>query len=131
MHQYSGLAFIMKSSRISILPATYENGAALPFYSNSIYDQNRFAALSFITGKEIVMGDLETEYQNYVQNVPSPREGDQPCSLIYLPLKLKDRILGVITVQSLSKKCVHRLSSLHVAKYCDLHYDCARKRRFI
>jgi C4-dicarboxylate-specific signal transduction histidine kinase len=84
-------------------PATYENGAALPFYSNSIYDQNRFAALCFISGKEVIMGDLETEYQNYLQQVSTPREGNQPVSLIYLPLKVKDRMLGVITVQSFQK----------------------------
>lgn len=84
-------------------PATYENGEALPFYSNSIYDQNRFAALCFISGKEIVMGDLETEYKNYLQNVPTPKQGSQPISLIYLPLKVKDRMFGVITVQSFQK----------------------------
>jgi len=84
-------------------PATYENGEALPFYSNSIYDQNRFAALCFISGKEIIMGDLETEYKNYLQNVPTPKQGSQPISLIYLPLKVKDRMFGVITVQSSQK----------------------------
>ncbi len=84
-------------------PATYENGAALPFYSNSIYDQNRFAALCFISGKEIIMGDLQTEYQHYLQNIPTPNQGEQPASLIYLPLKLKEKVMGVITVQSFQK----------------------------
>jgi signal transduction histidine kinase/tetratricopeptide (TPR) repeat protein len=84
-------------------PATYENGVALPFYSNSIYDENRFAGLSFISGKEIVMGDLEHEYQNFLQTIPVPKQGTQAVSLIYLPLKVKDKILGVITVQSFQK----------------------------
>ncbi len=84
-------------------PATYENGVALPFYSNSIYDENRFAGLSFLSGKEIVMGDLENEYQNFLQNIPVPKQGTQAVSLIYLPLKAKDKILGVITVQSFQK----------------------------
>ncbi|HEY6063231.1 MAG TPA: ATP-binding protein, partial [Chitinophagaceae bacterium] len=84
-------------------PATYENGVALPFYSNSIYDENRFAGLSFISGKEIVMGDLENEYQHFLQTIPVPKQGTQAVSLIYLPLKVKDRILGVITVQSFQK----------------------------
>ena len=84
-------------------PATYENGVALPAYSNSIYDENRFAGLSFISGKEIVMGNLEHEYQNYLQNLPAPKQGTQPVSLIYLPLKVKEKILGVITVQSFQK----------------------------
>ncbi|HKB44327.1 MAG TPA: tetratricopeptide repeat protein, partial [Chitinophagaceae bacterium] len=84
-------------------PATYENGIALPAYSNSIYDENRFAGLCFISGKEIVMGDLQTEYKNFLQNVPVPKQGQQPVSLIYLPLKVKEKIQGVITVQSFQK----------------------------
>ena len=84
-------------------PATYENGEALPFYSNSIYDENRFAGLCFISGKEIVMGDLQTEYMNYLQNMPTSGQGDQPVSLIYLPLRVKEKIVGVITVQSFQK----------------------------
>jgi signal transduction histidine kinase len=99
-----GIGIYNDESKKIDFPATYENGAALPFYSNSIYDQNRFAALCFISGKEIVMGDLETEYQHFLQTMPRPTQGDQPVSLIYLPLKVKDRILGVITVQSFQKQ---------------------------
>jgi signal transduction histidine kinase/tetratricopeptide (TPR) repeat protein len=84
-------------------PATYENGKALPFYTNSIYDENRFAALSFLSGKEIIMGDLEQDYQHFLQQVPVPKAGRQAVSLIYLPLKAKEKILGVITVQSFEK----------------------------
>jgi signal transduction histidine kinase len=84
-------------------PATYENGKALPFYSNSIYEENRFGALCFISGKEIIMGDLSKDYQNYIQSIPTPKAGSQAVSLIYLPLKAKERVLGVITVQSFEK----------------------------
>src|SRR5258705_7055956 len=84
-------------------PATYENGVALPAYSNSIYDENRFAGLCFLSGKEIEMGELKTEYKNYLQNVSVPKQGQQPVSLIYLPLKVKEKVQGVITVQSFQK----------------------------
>jgi tetratricopeptide (TPR) repeat protein len=84
-------------------PATYENGVALPAYSNSIHEENRFASLCFISGKEIVIGDLQNEYKNYVQNVLVPKQGQQPVSLIYLPLRVKEKMLGVITVQSFEK----------------------------
>ncbi len=84
-------------------PATYENGMALPAYSNSVYEENRFASLCFISGKEIVMGDLETEYKNWLQHVPAPKEGKQAASLIYLPLKSKEKMFGVVTVQSFQK----------------------------
>src|SRR4030095_2734205 len=84
-------------------PATYENGVALPAYSNSIYDENRFAGLCFLSGKEIIMGDLQSEYKKFLQNVPVPKQGQQPVSLIYLPLKVKEKVQGVITVQSFQK----------------------------
>src|SRR5436190_16640338 len=84
-------------------PATYENGVALPAYTNSIYEENRFASLCFISGKEIVMGDVQQEYKNYLQDVLVPKQGQQPVSLIYLPLKAKNRMFGVITVQSFQK----------------------------
>lgn len=98
-----GIGIYHEDTKQIDFPATYENGMALPAYSNSIYEQNRFASLCFISGKEIVMGDLETEYKNYLQHVPVPKEGQQPASLIYLPLKVKDRFFGVITVQSFQK----------------------------
>jgi signal transduction histidine kinase len=84
-------------------PATYENGEPLPFYSNSIYDENRFDATCFRTGDEIVMGDLGEEYKNYIQDIQKPKAGDQTVSIIYLPLKVKEKKLGVITVQSFQK----------------------------
>ena len=84
-------------------PATYESGVALPAYTNSVYEENRFASLCFISGKEIVMGDLQTEYKNYLQDVLVPKQGQQPISLIYLPLRVKEKIQGVITVQSFQK----------------------------
>jgi len=84
-------------------PATYENGVALPAYSNSIYEENRFASLCFISGKEVVMGDVETEHKNYLQHLPAPKQGQHAASLIYLPLRAKEKIFGVITVQSFQK----------------------------
>ena len=98
-----GIGIYHEDTKQIDFPATYENGEALPAYSNSIYEQNRFASLCFISGKEIVMGDLETEYKNYLQHVPVPKEGKQPASLIYLPLKVKDKMFGVITIQSFQK----------------------------
>ena len=81
-------------------PATYESGQALPFYTNDINDANRLAPLCFISGKEIIIGDLSKEYSNFLQTLPTPHVGEQPLSLIYLPLSAKEKKLGVITIQS-------------------------------
>ena len=98
-----GIGIYHEDTKQIDFPATYENGIALPAYSNSIFEENRFASLCFISGKEIVMGDLQIEYKNYLQNVPVPKQGQQPVSLIYLPLKAKEKMFGVITVQSFQK----------------------------
>jgi signal transduction histidine kinase len=81
-------------------PATYENGAVLPSYSNAIEDANRLSVSCFNEGKEIVMGNLDEQHKDYVQHIPTPVAGDQAVSLIYLPLMAKGEKLGVITVQS-------------------------------
>ena len=83
--------------------ATYENGQPLPFYTNSIYDENRFDVLCFRNRQEIIIGDLGKEYQTYIQQVQTPKAGDSTESLIYLPLTAKEKVLGVITVQSFEK----------------------------
>lgn len=84
-------------------PATYENGEALPFYTNAIDDKNRFGPLCFNSGKEIVIGDLYKEYKDHIQEVVKPHEGAQPVSIIFLPLTAKEKKLGVITVQSFQR----------------------------
>lgn len=83
-------------------PATYEDGKPLPFYTNAIDDKNRFAAICFGKGEEIIMGNLSEDYKKYVQDISTPH-GGQPVSLIFLPLVLKDKRLGVLTVQSFQK----------------------------
>lgn len=84
-------------------PATYEKGQQLPFYSNSIHDKNRFGAICFNSGKEFIMGNLDEQYKDYIQQLPDPHAGDQSVSLVYLPLTINEKKLGVITVQSFKK----------------------------
>lgn len=81
-------------------PATYEEGKSLPFYSNAIDDKNRLSSICLTSGKEIVIGNLHEEYSHFLQKMPTPHEGEQPLSLIFIPLVAKEKKLGVITVQS-------------------------------
>ncbi|RYF94622.1 MAG: GAF domain-containing protein, partial [Chitinophagaceae bacterium] len=98
-----GIGIYHAETKTIDFPATYENGEALAAYSNSVHDQNRFPGLCFVSEKEIVMGDLSMDYTHYLQELPAPMAGDQPVSLIYLPLKVKEKMLGVLTVQSFKK----------------------------
>jgi signal transduction histidine kinase/tetratricopeptide (TPR) repeat protein len=95
-----GIGIYNEVSKRIDFPATYENGAVLPSYSNGIEDKNRLSATCFNEGKEIVMSNLDEQHKDYVQHIPTPVAGDQAVSLIYLPLMAKGKKLGVITVQS-------------------------------
>ena len=95
-----GIGIYNKSLQIIEFPATYEDGQALPAYANELDDENRFAVICFKEGKEIIMSHVDEEHKSFIQQVPTPHEGKQAVSLIYLPLLVKDKKLGVITVQS-------------------------------
>ncbi|MFN3996597.1 ATP-binding protein [Algoriphagus sp.] len=98
-----GIGIYHEETQTLDFPATYENGEALNPYSNSIKDPNRLSALCFNTGNEIVINNLNEEYGKYLQKMPTPSKGEAPVSLIYLPLKVKGKMFGVITVQSFTK----------------------------
>ncbi len=107
-------------------PSTYENGQALPFYANSIDDKNRFGPICFTTGKEIIMGNLDKEYKNYIQEVLTPHEGEQPVSIIFLPVIAKEKKLGVITVQSFKENAYseyHLYMLRNIANYAAIAID--------
>lgn len=98
-----GIGIYHEDSQSLDFPATYENGSALQPYSNSLQDPERLSVLCFNTGNEIVINDLNAEYGRYLQKMPTPSMGQAPASLIYLPLKIKGNMFGVITVQSFNK----------------------------
>ena len=95
-----GIGIYNDTTKTIDFPATYENGAALPFYTNDLNDENRFGAVCFKNGKEIIINNLTDEYKNHIQEVTTPEEGKLPVSIIFLPLSAKGEKLGVITVQS-------------------------------
>ncbi len=81
-------------------PSTYEQGEVLPPYHNTIADTSRLGVVCFTTGKEICISNIQEEYKKYLQAIPKPHAGGQPVSVIYLPLTIKGKKLGVLTVQS-------------------------------
>ena len=106
-----GIGIYNDNTKTLEFPATYENGQALPAYSNSIDEENRFAVLCFNRKEEFIIGNLQKEFGDYMQHLPQAASGNLPASLIYLPLKVKDNIAGVITVQSFQQ---HAYSEYHL-----------------
>lgn len=110
-------------------PGTYERGKVLPLYVNDINDKNRLSTVCFNENKEIVMGNLGEQHQQFMQKMLAPISGDQPVSLIYMPLVVKEKKLGVITVQSFKENAYsdyHVYMLRNIAIYAAIALENAR-----
>ncbi len=80
-----------------------ENGERLTEFSFSMADKNRFAVWCVDNCKPIFINDVDTEYSNYIAHRSKPKAGQYVSSLIYLPLIVSEKVIGVISAQSLKK----------------------------
>lgn len=80
-----------------------EKGETLPRFTNDLDDDSRPAVWCFKNQEPFVVGDYASEYQRYLPGRKAPLHGDDPASIIYLPLVHKGRTVGVITTQSFEK----------------------------
>jgi signal transduction histidine kinase len=124
-----GIGLYHEGSQVLEYPATFEHGKVLPFYTNSLQDENRFGAACFNTGKEVNIGNLDEEYKDHLQEIATPQQGGQPESIIFLPLTAKEKKLGVITVQSFKKNAYsdyHLYMLRNIANYSSIAIDNAK-----
>lgn len=83
-------------------------------YENIDYDpadKDRLTNICFFQKREIIINDFHKEIHNYVGYHQAPLQGKVVESIIYLPLILKDKVLGVITVQSFKP---HAYTNYHI-----------------
>jgi serine phosphatase RsbU (regulator of sigma subunit)/tetratricopeptide (TPR) repeat protein len=84
-------------------PGYIENGKKLNETGYSLEDDNRLACVCFKQQKSIIINDYDNEYNAYFPKMTTPVAGGNTQSIIYCPLIIKDRKIGVITVQSFDK----------------------------
>jgi signal transduction histidine kinase/methyl-accepting chemotaxis protein len=80
-----------------------ENGERLSEFSYSITDKNRFAVWCIDNRKPVFINDVDTEYSKYIASRSKPKAGQYVSSLIYLPLVVNNRVIGVLSAQSYKK----------------------------
>lgn len=97
-----GIGIYNNETRQIVFPGYLENGEKLPF-TFSIDDENRYAVWCYKNGQEIFINDNEIEHTRYIAKRLSPKSGNKVESIIYLPLKIKDTVIGVMTAQSYKK----------------------------
>ncbi|MBL4937535.1 diguanylate cyclase [Clostridium sp. YIM B02515] len=97
-----GIALYDKSTENIEYSLFIENSIRYPVFKSSINNKNTWAAWCILNKKEVLINDVEKEYRNYIQD-RNFIHGTKAGSLIYCPLIFEDSVLGVITVQSISK----------------------------
>lgn len=92
-----------------------ENGKRIPDFSMDAIDDNRLSSWCIRNEKEIFMNDLDREYSKYLKRKPVPLAGSDPKAAIYVPLKLNNKVTGLITVRTIHKN-VYQQHHLYILK---------------
>ena len=83
-------------------PGGIEKGEKMDFAIDPL-DELRLSTWCFLNNKEVIIQDYLNDFSKYVPTLLPITDGETPESLIYLPLIIRDKPIGVITVQSLKK----------------------------
>lgn len=98
-----GVGIYNKGKNRLDFPSTKEEGVMLPAYSNHLDEEHWLSIWCFKNKKEIVISDFDKEYDQYLKSYSKPIQGKTPNSIVYMPLMLQDKVIGVITTQSFKK----------------------------
>lgn len=80
-----------------------EKGEKLPPFEISMSEKDHLAVWCVEQASSVFMDDVENEYMRYVSNRSVPKAGETVSSLIYLPMIIENRVVGVVSVKSLRK----------------------------
>jgi serine phosphatase RsbU (regulator of sigma subunit) len=95
-----GIGIYQSDTNQLLFQGFIENGETLPtHYENLDMDEKTLAGVCFKEKQPIFINDLAKEIFYYGIELKA-QEGALPKSLIYLPLMIEDKTVGVITVQS-------------------------------
>lgn len=79
-----------------------EDRKTLPYYEIPLNkEKESLAVLSFVHQKEIFINHFTEEYQKYIPEYPLGKVKRPTQSVMYVPLNIKDKKIGVLSAQSL------------------------------
>lgn len=103
-----------------------ERGEKHPLYEISMDETDRFAVWCVLNCQPVFMNDVEQEYTRYVPRRAAPKAGQKVESLIYFPMMIENRVVGVISAQSYKKNAYtqHQFDMLNnLANYVAIALD--------
>ncbi len=110
-----GVGLYHPQTRLIEYSLAVENGKRYAPYTRDMDNKNQFAVWCIENRHPILINDVQAEYSRYIQSFTHDQaileDGSQaqpPKSMIYLPLTAKDRILGVLSIQSHKKHAYTR-----------------------
>jgi len=92
-----------------------ENGKKIPDFTVDATATNRLASWCISNEKEIFINDMDREFSNYLAHKPVPLTGCDPKAAMYVPLKLNNKVIGLITVRTINAN-VYQQHHLHILK---------------
>ncbi|MBD3636659.1 MAG: GAF domain-containing protein [Crocinitomicaceae bacterium] len=95
-----GIGIYNEDTQTVDMPGFIENGKELDGVSFDMTNPNQLAAVCFNNDQEILISDFVKEYKEYVADIEAPVKGEGTSSIVYIPLRTKDKVVGVLTVQS-------------------------------
>lgn len=90
---------IVEKDRLQIKGAI-ENGKKLPDFSFDMDDEGSLAIACLKRNQEFFINNLDDEIQEYVKGDSKTVIGERPQSILYIPLSVKNKAIGTISVQS-------------------------------
>ena len=98
-----GIGLYQEDQQRIAFPATKEKGETLPEFTVPLSDENRLAVWCFKNQKDVIINDYSRDYVKYIRDLKPALAGENPESILYLPLRHKEKAIGVITAQSFNK----------------------------
>lgn len=80
-----------------------------------IHRKDGLAPWCILNEAEIFINDLDIEYIKYVRQIPTPLLGSPPKAALYVPLRMNDKVVGLILVRTIHKN-VYRKHHLYILK---------------
>jgi signal transduction histidine kinase/ligand-binding sensor domain-containing protein len=85
-----------------VFKSLMEYGVTIPAFSCKLNDTTSCAVWCYKNQKNIISNDFKIEYKNYISEIYS-RTSQIPSSVMYIPLTVKNKKIGVVVAQSYNK----------------------------
>ncbi len=129
-----GIGVHNEFSNVLFYEGYIENGQVLPDHQDILATDDCFSNWCFLQQKDVIINDIEKDYDKYIPTRKAPVLGEVAQSLIYLPLKSDNGIIGVLTVQCFEKNAYnefHLTILRNIANYVATAIEKASAYKFI